>query len=200
MPSSIPVSVTPVRSPEELLMTATTDVQDTAAELLVAEAPAQEAAKTRRFSRPKLGVTFAVVFLLTLTFMAIFADYLPFIRYPGSKVKVDGKSTPYGLGPGWTAWFGTDRLAGDVFAKCIYGARVTLQVGVFATIFGIVAGGTLGVLGGYFRGWVDRVVSIITDCLLALPALLLAIILVNRLDDYKDDVEWLGWLSRKWQI
>jgi peptide/nickel transport system permease protein len=159
------------------------------------------AAKKRKLKWPGLGIVFAVGFLGTLTFLAIFADYLSFIPYPDEKILgANGRVGRYNWGPGWTAWFGTDGVSNDVFSKTIYGARTSLQVGVFATVFGIVVGGTLGVVAGYFRGWVDRVVMIITDCLLALPALLLAIILVNRLDDYKQDTEWLGWLSRKWQI
>ena len=164
-----------------------------------APAAAEPTPKERR-KMPPFGVAFGVTFLVTLTLLAIFADWLPFIRYPDTKVLVDGKAGRYKLGPGREAWFGTDGISNDVFAKTIYGARTTLQVGVFATAFGISVGGFLGVIAGYFRGKVDRVVSIITDCLLALPPLLLAIILVNRLDDYKDDTEWLGWLSRKWQI
>jgi peptide/nickel transport system permease protein len=181
-------------------MTATTDDPGIDAAAPFVEPPAVADAPKRKFKMPKFGVTFGATFLIVLTLMAIFADWIPFIRYPDAKVKVNGRASRYNTGPGWTAWFGTDGIAGDVFAKCIYGARTTLQVGVFATIFGISVGGMLGLLAGYFRGWVDRVVSIITDCLLALPALLLAIILVNRLDDYKDDAAWLGWLSRKWQI
>jgi peptide/nickel transport system permease protein len=181
-------------------MTATTNDEPGVDSPLPVEAPLAAEPGKRRFKMPKFGVTFGATFLILLTLMAIFADWIPFIRYPDAKVKVNGRASRYNTGPGWTAWFGTDGIAGDVFAKCIYGARTTLQVGVFATIFGISVGGMLGLLAGYFRGWVDRVVSIITDCLLALPALLLAIILVNRLDDYKDDAAWLGWLSRKWQI
>jgi peptide/nickel transport system permease protein len=163
--------------------------------------PAPPAKSARKpFKRPTFGLVFAVGFLGLLIFMAIFADWLPFIRYPDTKVLVGGKAGRYKLGPGWDAWFGTDGISNDVFSKCIYGARTSLQVGIFATAFGIAVGGLLGVIAGYFRGKVDRVVSIITDCLLALPPLLLAIILVNRLDDYKQDTEWLGWLSRKWQI
>lgn len=163
--------------------------------------PASPSAPHRKkFKRPSLGLMFALAFLIALIFMATFADWLPFIRYPDTKVLVNGKAGRYKLGPGWDAWFGTDGISNDVFSKCIYGARTSLQVGIFATVFGITVGGILGVIAGYFRGKVDRVVSIITDCLLALPPLLLAIILVNRLDDYKQDTAWLGWLSRKWQI
>jgi peptide/nickel transport system permease protein len=150
--------------------------------------------------RPSTGLIFACTFLFLLVFMAVFADYLGFIRYPDEKVLVDGKAGRYKLGPGWEAWFGTDGLSHDVFASCIYGARVTLQIGLFATAFGIIVGGFLGVLAGYFRKTTDRVVSIITDCLLAMPALLLAMILVSRLDDVRNDVTWLDWFSRKWQL
>jgi len=152
--------------------------------------------------RPPIGFILACTFLTVLVVFSVFADYLPFIRYPDVKVKGPNgaRPQPYNWGPSTTAWFGTDRLAQDVFAKCIYGARVTLQIGLFATAFGIIVGGFLGVVAGYFRKTTDRVVSVITDCLLAIPALLLAIILVSRLDDVRADIGWLGWLDRKWQL
>lgn len=155
----------------------------------------------KRRDLPSFGIVFGVGFLVALVILAVFADYLSFIPYPDTKILgPDGKPGRYDWGPGSVAWFGTDGVSNDVFSKTIYGARTSLQVGIFATVFGILVGGFLGVIAGYFRGWVDRVVMIITDCLLALPALLLAIILVNRLDDYRLDTEWLSWLSRKWQI
>lgn len=173
------------------------------ATLTPADAPApaapEPAAKTpkRKRKRPTFGVIFAVTFLVLLTFLAFFADYLPFIRYPDAKVPGGAR---YKIGPGWDAWFGTEKLGRDVFARCIYGAKYSLQIGVYATIIGMITGGFLGVIAGYYRGWVDRVVSIIIDCLLAIPALLLAILLVNRLDDVKETTEWLNWLTRQWQI
>ena len=63
----------------------------------------------------------------------------------------------YALGPGWDAWFGTDSLGRDVFAKCIYGARTTLFIGVIATAIGLVFGGLTGIIAGYRRGKTDRV-------------------------------------------
>ena len=158
--------------------------------------PATAAPRKKR-KRPTFGMIFAVTFLVGLTFLAFFADYLPFIRYPDDKIKGGAR---YGIGPGWEAWFGTEKLGRDVFARCIYGAKYSLQIGVYATIIGLITGGFLGVLAGYYRGWVDRVVSIIIDCLLAIPALLFAILLVNRLDDVKETAEWLNWLTRQWQI
>ena len=181
-------------------MTTTIAPTETASEPSSAPPQPVAPAKKKR-QRPTFGLIFGVGFLGILIILAVFADYLSFIPYPDAKILgPDGKPGRYDWGPSGTAWFGTDGVSNDVFSKTIYGARTSLQVGIFATIFGIVLGGFLGVIAGYFRGWVDRVVMIITDCLLALPALLLAIILVNRLDDYRLDTEWLSWLSRKWQI
>lgn len=162
-------------------------------------APSTTPAKRRR-SLPSLGMTVGVAWLVSLTFCAIFADQLPFIRSYDTKLKINGKAGRYNLGPGWRAWMGTDSSAHDVFARCIYGAKVTLTVGILATLIGLVLGGLLGIVAGYFLGWIDRVGAIITDSLLALPALLLALLLVYRMDDLKDVYTWLGWLDRKWEI
>ena len=115
-------------------------------------------------------------------------------------MQVGGKAKKYGLGPGWTAWFGTDNSSHDVFARCIYGARQTLIIGVGATIIGLTVGGLLGVVAGYYRGWADRIVSIIVDCLLALPPLLLALLLIQRSDQIKESITAIAWLTRTQEI
>lgn len=157
--------------------------------------------KVRRRRIPKFGVMFGTVFLTTLVVLTVLADYLPFIRSPESKVYIDGKlQSNYKLGPGWDAWWGTDGNGFDVFAKCIYYARYTLFIGIASTILGLLLGGALGMLAGYFRGKTDRVISIFVDCLLAIPALVLAIMLVSRLDEIKAEIPFIGWMSRLWQI
>ncbi len=165
------------------------------ADILLATKPPR-----RRRKFPSLGVVFAFIWLISLTVCTLFAAYIPFIRDYDTQIKVNGKTGRYNLGPGWTAWMGTDASSHDVFARSIHGARITLMIGVLATIMGLVLGTILGVLAGYFGGKVDRVVSIIVDCLLALPALLLALLLVYRMDDLKSVYTWLGWLDRKWEI
>jgi len=150
---------------------------------------------------PKFGVLFGGAFLITLLFLTVFADWLPFIRNADTKVRVNGKlMSNYKLGPGNDAWWGTDGNGFDVFARCIYYARYTLWIGISSTAIGLVVGGALGMLAGYFRGKTDRVISIFIDCLLAIPALVLAIMIVRRLDDIKVDFTWLGWMTRLWQI
>ena len=154
----------------------------------------------RQRRRPKIGLWLGVGWLAALVFCAIFANQLTFIRAYDTKIKVNGRTGRYNLGPGWRTWMGTDASSHDVFARCIYGAKVTLTIGVLATVIGLVLGGLLGVMSGYFRGWVDRIGSIIVDSLLALPPLLLALLLVYRMDDLKGIYTWHGWLNREWEI
>ena len=66
---------------------------------------------------PQVGWIFGVTWLVVLTFCAFTANYLPFIRTYDAKIKVGGRAKKYGLGPGWTAWFGTDSSSHDVFAR-----------------------------------------------------------------------------------
>ena len=121
---------------------------------------AQPALAPRKRGWPTPGAIVGMLWLGALTFSAVFADYLPFIRHFEQEVLVNGEvANQYGLGPGWTAWFGTDRLGRDVFAKCVYGARTTLFIGVVATIIGLVFGGLTGIVAGYRRGKTDRVLG-----------------------------------------
>lgn len=158
--------------------------------------------RLRGIRRPTIGSIFGTVWLAALTFLAVFADQLSFIRHYTQKVRVNGQiaNGNKAIGPGAIAWFGTDSSGFDVFSKCIYGARVTLFVGVVATVVGLLVGGLIGIVSGYSRGWTDRVFSTGTDALLALPPLVLASVLVYRFDDLKNNYTWLDWVSRKWQI
>jgi len=70
---------------------------------------------------------------------------------------------------------GTDHLGRDVLSRAIYGARVSLVIGLAAVLVGGLVGATLGIVAGYRRGWVDTVVMTIADAQLAFPFILLAI-------------------------
>ena len=71
--------------------------------------------------------------------------------------------------------FGTDQLGRDSFARLIYGTQSTLEVGVVATLFGTAVAVPIGIISGYYRGWVDSVIMRITDVILAFPFLVIAV-------------------------
>jgi peptide/nickel transport system permease protein len=121
--------------------------------------------------------TIPIVILFVLVFTAAFAEFIaPHNPEVGS---LSQRFKP----PAWVAggsaqhWLGTDHIGRDVLSRLIFGARVSMIVGFTAVVFAGVIGTALGILSGYFGGWVDQVIMRITDTWLALPALTFAIFL-----------------------
>jgi len=83
--------------------------------------------------------------------------------------------------PNSVHYFGTDQLGRDVFTKMLYGARVSLVVGLAAVMLSAFVGTTLGAIAGFFGGWIDAVISRLTDTFLAIPGLVLTIAIVSVL-------------------
>jgi peptide/nickel transport system permease protein len=79
--------------------------------------------------------------------------------------------------PSAAHWFGTDEVGRDVLARVIWGARASLSAGVIAVTIAVGAGVPIGMLAGYVGGWVDAVIGRLTDAMLAVPFLILAIAL-----------------------
>lgn len=80
-------------------------------------------------------------------------------------------------GPSAAFWFGTDQIGRDVFSRTLYGARVSLMVGLAVTFCAVSLGVALGLVTGFVR-WVDAVVMRLMDALMAIPSILLAIALI----------------------
>lgn len=125
----------------------------------------------RRNRRAMLGLTFIILLVL----VAVFANFI----------------APYGMrqqnlsnalqSPNMTHWLGTDDLGRDVLSRLIYGTRFSLTVGVSAVFVALIVGGILGVLSGYYKGWIDTLIMRFCDILLSIPSILLAIAIVASL-------------------
>ncbi len=83
------------------------------------------------------------------------------------------------MAPSSAAWFGYDNNGCDVYTRTIYGAKASILVGVFATMFTMLVGGFIGVIAGYFGRWVDAILSRITDIFFAIPLLLGGILVLT---------------------
>lgn len=114
----------------------------------------------------------ALAWLAVVAGCALTADWLP-LHDPAS---IDLLAR--GAGPSAAHWLGTDGLGRDMLARLVHGARTSLTVGISALCIGLPTGAVLGLAAGYFRGRLDRGVAIVTDSLLAFPALLLALTVV----------------------
>lgn len=105
------------------------------------------------------------IFLLIVT--ALFAGQLA--PYPFDEIGM--RFQP----PSGEHLFGTDKFGRDVFSRVLYGAGVSLEVGIIAVGIGAGFGYLLGLIAGYFEGWADRVIMCLMDILFAFPSILLAI-------------------------
>jgi peptide/nickel transport system permease protein len=117
-----------------------------------------------------------LVGLVLVTFTAIVGLVAPLISLSPTRMNVASRL----ISPGAAHWFGTDDLGRDVFARVVYGARLSLLVGVAVVVFSLTLGLTAGLAAGYFRR-LDNVIMRVMDGLMAFPAIILAIALMASL-------------------
>jgi peptide/nickel transport system permease protein len=118
-----------------------------------------------------------VLILGTIAFVAVFAEYLAPHNPEVGMLTARFKPPFWMKGGSYEYLLGTDQLGRDVLSRLIFGARVSMVVGLTAVMFAGIVGTALGILSGYLGGWVDQVIMRLTDTWLALPALTFAIFL-----------------------
>ena len=134
-----------------------------------------------------MGVSFwlALMWLFIVVFFALTADLWPLPGYdtmdwlnpaavPGTVGQMPIKNiSGETLERSFLYLLGTDNMGRDIVTRLIYGARVSLAVGLITPCFGLVIGGLLGLLAGFYRGWLESVIMVIMDAILAFPAIVL---------------------------
>jgi peptide/nickel transport system permease protein len=141
-------------------------------------------ASTRALRHP--GVVAGGFVILAVVLIGLLAPWLGTIdptainpaarnRLPGMEISM---RTDTGERVRMVARFGTDSLGRDIYSRVVYGARVSLLIGIAVAVISIVAGLFVGLLAGFFR-WLDAVLMRIMDGLMAIPAILLAIAMVS---------------------
>ncbi|MBI3734795.1 MAG: ABC transporter permease [Chloroflexi bacterium] len=128
----------------------------------------------RRFARNKgaVGGVMVLAFILAAVGLApVLAPYDPIALNTNEVLAL----------PGARHLMGTDDLGRDVFSRILYGGLLSLSVGVMAVSIAGVSGTLLGLIAGYYNGWIEQVIMRITDVMLAFPGILLAMLVVATL-------------------
>jgi peptide/nickel transport system permease protein len=94
------------------------------------------------------------------------------------------------LQPSGSHWLGTDSLGRDTLSRVIYGARVSLMIGLVVVLFSSIVGMSLGLIAGYFGGWVHAIIMRLIDMLMAFPVLILALLVAALLGGGLVNVIW----------
>jgi peptide/nickel transport system permease protein len=125
----------------------------------------------RRFKSNPLALSGAVI-VLTLGLIAVFAPWLP-PRDPFEQnllMRLRPPSDVY--------WFGTDELGRDVFSRMLYGVRISLSIGFVSAFISIAIGTLVGLVSGFWRGWIDAALMRIVDVVLCFPTLFLILMIL----------------------
>ncbi len=171
------------------------------------EVPAPVATVKKFRKRGRVTKWLAITWLAALVFTAVGASWLPYVNHSCSQfdkkaecsTHINGSTFKLEKPPAWAGfskselpsfpgspprigWFGTDTNGFDLFSRSMYGARNSLMIGALSIIFGLLIGGGLGLISGYFGRRLDRVIDTIMNIMLAFPALLLAIFIVGFFD------------------
>jgi peptide/nickel transport system permease protein len=131
----------------------------------------------RRFRQDRVALS-SLAFIVLLFVVALTAPLIVrALGLPGPYVQNPNLTDSFGspLGPSLAHPFGVDQLGQDVASRVIYGTRVALEVGILGTAVATLIGVVIGTLAGFYRGWVDTLLSRLIDVVLSVPILLLGL-------------------------
>ena len=123
----------------------------------------------RRFTKNRAAVV-SFFFLIFVAFCGMFAEVIAPYSYETQNISrvLEGPSAEY--------WFGTDGLGRDLLSRIIYGARMSMSVGILTALVSVVIGGIFGAISGWIGGWVDTLMMRTIDILDSIPSLVLLIL------------------------
>ncbi len=129
--------------------------------------------RTRGNWQLKVGGALVAAFVVISLFSPLFFDYDGEVLKHTVSAKYQAPSAEF--------WFGTDNFGRDVFARVLWGTRITLVIGASSVAFALAVGIPLGMLSGYWGRWRDEVMMRVNDAFMCLPGLMLALLLVSVL-------------------
>jgi peptide/nickel transport system permease protein len=155
----------------------------------------------------KLGIGFwlSMGWIVVVLTCALFADAFPLPGFddmdwenqaspPGARMATNGTDSPAAIAS--VHLFGTDTMGRDILARLIYGARISLAVGLIPPLIGLVIGGIIGTLAGFYRGRTETIVMSVMDVILAFPGLVLLLAVYFHLGPGLDHMIYaLGFLT-----
>ncbi|MEQ8675432.1 MAG: ABC transporter permease [Aggregatilineales bacterium] len=128
----------------------------------------------KRFLKHRIAIV-AVILLGLISLISLSAPIFARYEYDAIDLRAGGES------PSSAHWLGTDRVGRDIWSRTLYGGRVSLAVGVGATVIATVIGTILGAISGFYRGWVDNVIMRITDTVMTFPSIVIMLTLAALL-------------------
>jgi ABC-type dipeptide/oligopeptide/nickel transport system permease subunit len=142
-----------------------------------ASIPFEPVSKTRSFGARLLRHPLAIVGLAIIALLLILALFAPLIAPQNPRAILEAGISKVGEPhpPGNGFPLGADPLGRDVLSRLIWGARISLRVAFYAMLTSVTIGTVIGLLGGYFGGWVDTLLTRLTETVMSLPTVLLAI-------------------------
>ncbi len=126
---------------------------------------------TRRYPLGAVGALIVVIFVLTAVFANFIAPYDPTSTNARASLAV----------PGAAYFLGADFMGRDMFSRIVFGARISLTVGLGATLLGGILGVTIGLMSGYLGGWIDLATQRVMDVMQSLPLLVMALVMAASL-------------------